>query len=156
MIGAANHTAGVYLANPAGKGPGFEFKTHYSTAEKFMLYGLRVHLFEDGGVLLREGGLREEGFACADGEGNDQARLGKVAMDAIGDAGPLFIEAIVEDDDSALGQCAFRGGQIMGGDFSRVPAVDADQTEGTAAKLKQMRGGQLGRVSLMNDEAARV
>ncbi len=121
-----------------------------------MLHGLCVHFLEDCCVTLGEGWLTEEGFAFADGEGDDGARLRKIAVDAIGDAGPRFIETIVEDDDPAFGQSAFGGGEIVRGDISGVAAVDAEKAEGTTTERKQMRGGKLGGVAFMNDQAAQV
>jgi hypothetical protein len=34
--------------------------------------------------MLGEGGMAEEGFARADGKGNDRSRLGEIPVDAIG------------------------------------------------------------------------
>ena len=44
----------------------------------------------------------------------------------------------------------------MGGDFSSVAAVDAEQAKGAAAKRKHLRGGELGGVAFINDQAAEV
>ena len=103
-----------------------------------------------------ENPLTKEGLGRADAKGNDHSRLGKVLVDPIRHAGPSLIEAIVEDDDSALRQSAFAGGQIVRRDFSRMSAIDTDKTEWAAAKLQQMPGGQLHGISLMNNQTAHV
>jgi hypothetical protein len=121
-----------------------------------VLYSLCVHFLEDCCIALDEGWLGEEGFAFADGEGDDCARLRKTVVDAIGDAGPRFVETIIEDYDSTFGKSAFGGGEIVRGDFRCVAAVDAEEAERAAAERKQMFGGKQGGVAFMNDQAVQV
>ncbi len=150
MVNATEGSPGIDSLVPSGEGPGGKVEIYNRLSKKLLLNRAPVKFSQDVGIRTGEWPVTEKNLIRANPERNDRSRLREMAMDSIDHARPHLIEAVVEDDDSALDQRAFAGGQVMRGNVGGMSSIDTDHAQRAATKLKQIPGGKLRRVSLMN------
>ena len=141
---------------PPGKGPGSKVEADNGIPQKLLLNRAAVDLSQNVRIPPGERRVAKEGLIRANPKRDNGSWLREVSMYPIDYARPYLAEAVVKNDNSALHQRAFAGGEVMPGNLGGVPSIDTDDAQRAAAKLKQVVRGKLRRISLVNDESAAI
>jgi hypothetical protein len=93
------------------------------------------------------------GLVGADREQHEVRLAGEMAVQAIGDTGPLLVEGVVEHDDAAFGQGRIGHGEVVRRGLGGVAAIDADEAQRSLRQPHQVGAGELKRVALVQHQA---